>query len=421
MTTATTDNKKIKNHDKLSKLIGPTEKLIDASAREKIVLARVSMLLKNSFFGNLSTRLQLTNADEWLATAATDGRKFYYNSRFINMLTTKEIEFLVGHEVLHIVYDHMGRREERDPTIWNIAADYCVNADLKRHHIGDFITTVPCLYSPDYDGMGAEEVYDHLMKNADNVDLDSLVDQLIDDHMDDDGDAKGDNADGKRPQKMSPAEREQLRQEIKENIINAANQAAGKEIPDSVKRMISHLTEPKMPWRELIQTMLTSTVKTDYSFMRPSRRGWHLDAILPSQMPGEEIEITIAIDTSGSIKNSDLQLFLSEVQGIMDSFSGYRIHIFSFDTRVHNPADYSSENLDTISEYVPDGYGGTDFDSIFDYLKEESIVPNRLIVFTDGYPYGSWGSPNYCDTTWIIYGDKSQSIQPPFGTWAYLD
>lgn len=420
-TTATTaKGKKSKNADKLAKLIGPADKAIDAKAREALILARTSMLFKHSFFGNLATRLQLVNADEWLATAATDGRKFYYNSRFINMLQPKEVMFLVGHEVLHVVYDHMDRRDDRDPQIWNIAADYCVNADLKRHGIGQFITTVPCLYEKKYDRMAAENVYDDLMKNAEHIDMDSLLDQLIDDHMD--GEGEGDGEDG-RPGKMSQEERDQLRQEIKENIINAAKQAqaAGQSIPENVARMVDHLTEPKMPWRELIQSMLTSTIKTDYSYMRPSRRGWHIDAILPSQTPGEEIDITIAIDTSGSIGTKELGVFLSEIQGIMDSFAGYKIHVFCFDTGAHNPAEYNSENLDSIADYVPGGGGGTDFDAIFDYLKTEAIVPNRLIVFTDMMPFGSWGDPDYCDTTWIGYGAYAKTVTPPFGTWAVFD
>ncbi len=82
------------------------------------------------------------------------------------MLKPKEVEFLVGHEVLHVVYDHMGRRDNRDPEIWNIADDYAVNADLKRHKVGQFITSVPCLYETKYDGKAAEAIYDDLMKNV---------------------------------------------------------------------------------------------------------------------------------------------------------------------------------------------------------------------------------------------------------------
>lgn len=418
-TTATTAKRqKIKNADKLAKLIGPRVNSEDAQARDTIITSRVSLLFKHSFFGNLATRLKLVNADEWLATAATDGKNLYYNARFINMLSRGEVEFLISHEILHVIYDHMDRRDSRDPQIWNIAADYCVNADLKRHRVGQFITTVPCLYDSAYDGKTAEFVYDDLMKNADQINMDDLIDQLLDDHMDsdDDGDEEGT---GKRPSKMSQAEREQLRQDIKENIINAAKSArdAGHGVPESVSRMVQDITEPKMPWRELIQTVLTSTIKTDYSFMRPSRRGWHLDAVLPSQNPGEEIEITVAIDTSGSIGNRELNIFLSEIQGIMDSFAGFKIHVVSWDTRVHNPQTFTSDNLENITEYTPGGGGGTDPNCIFDYLKDESIVPNRLVIFTDGFFFGGHGDSDYCDTTFIIY--KNPSFTGQFGTWAH--
>jgi hypothetical protein len=157
MSAVLSPTKKSKRSDKFDKLIGPTDPKIDNQARERLVTARIGLLLRHSFFGNLATRLQLVNADEWCSTAGTDGLKFYYNSRFVMMLKPKEVEFLVGHEVLHVVYDHMGRRGERDPQIWNIADDYAVNADLKRHKVGEFIKTVPCLYEAKYDGKAAEE------------------------------------------------------------------------------------------------------------------------------------------------------------------------------------------------------------------------------------------------------------------------
>ena len=104
---------------------------------------------------------------------------------------------------------------------------------------------------------------------------------------------------------------------------------------------------------------------------------------------------------------------------MMQSFDSYKIHVFSFDTEVYAPVDFTSENMEQIEEYVPQGGGGTDFTVIFKYLKENSISPKQLIVFTDGYPCGSWGDENYCDTTFVIHG--SQDIKPPFGSWAYYD
>ena len=413
--------------NKFDKLVGPTDPKIDFNARERLVSARISLLLKHSFFGNLATRLKLVNADEWCGTAATDGQLFYYNSRFIMMLKPKEVEFLVAHEVLHVVYDHMGRREQRDPKIWNIADDYAVNADLKRHKIGEFITTVPCLYEKKYDGKSAEEIYDDLLQNSKTISMDELIDQLIDEHLDGeedgDGDEDGEEIDGSgkgkgRP-KMSSEERERVRQEVKQAIINAAGSADPGTLPAGVERLIKSHTNPVMPWRELIQTNLTSCIRADYSWMRPSRRGWHLDAIMPGMTPGQEIDVVVTLDMSGSISQKQAQDFLGEIGGMMNSFDGYKVHVFCFDTEVYNPKDFHSDNMDSIDEYVPEGGGGTDFDCIFTYLREHAIDPKRLIVFTDGYPCGSWGDADYCDTTWIIHGDPNPN--PPFGTYAIYD
>ena len=417
-------SKKKTRSDKFEKLVGPTDPKVDHDARERLVTARIGLLLRHSFFGNLATRLTLINADDWCSTAATDGLKFYYNSRFIMMLKPKEVEFLVGHEVLHVVYDHMGRRNHRDPQIWNIADDYAVNADLKRHKVGQFITTVPCLYEQKYDGKAAEEIYDDLMKNVQKIDINSLIDQMIDDHIDGDEDGEGDGdgdqeGKGKGRPKMSPEERERVRQEVKQAIINAAQSAEAGSLPLGVERLIKQHTNPVMPWRELIQTNLTSAIRTDFSWMRPSRRSWHMDAIMPGMTPGEEIDVVVAIDMSGSISNKQAQAFLGEIGGMMESFDGYKVHVFCFDTDIYNPQDFNSESMDTIDAYEPMGGGGTAFDAIFDYLKKVGNVPKRLICFTDGYPCGSWGDKDYCDTTWIIHGDPDPN--PPFGTYALYD
>jgi predicted metal-dependent peptidase len=405
--------------DKFKDILGPTDPKIDAEVREQLITARVGLLLRASFFGNLATRLKLTNADEWCPTAATDGRNFYYNSRFIKMLKPKEIEFLFGHEVLHCVYDHFGRRGSRDPQLFNIANDYCVNADLKKHGVGEFITSVPCLYDRKYEGMSSEEIYDILYENAEKIDISSLLKQLLDEHLDGEGDGDGKEGEGKGRPQLSEAEKQAIRDEIKEAVLAAAQTAGAGNLPAGVKRIIQELTEPKMNWRELLRMQLESTIKSDYTWMRASRKGWHMDAVMPGMNLDPMIDIAVAIDTSGSIGEDMLRDFLSEIQGIMDSFPAYKIHVFCFDTEVHNPAVYTSDNLDSITEYEPGGGGGTDFDAIYNYLKEEEIEPKRLVVFTDGYPFGSWGDEQYTDTVWILHG--TTSIVPPWGQFAYYE
>jgi predicted metal-dependent peptidase len=416
--TAAADTTNKDDAKRFANLIGPTDPKLDREVREMLVTARVGMLLRASFFGNLATRLKLVNADEWCATAATDGRNFYYNTRFIKMLRTKEIEFLFGHEVLHCVYDHFGRRGSRDPQLWNIANDYCVNGDLKKHRVGEFITSVPCLYDSKYEGKSSEEIYDILYENAEKISLDDLLDRVLDEHMDDESEGgEGDqDGQGKGRPKLSKEEREKIKDEIKEAMLSAASTCDAGNLPAGVKRLIQQLTEPKMNWRDMLRMQLESTIKSDYTWLRSSRKGWHVDAVMPGMRTTDAIDIAIGIDLSGSISDKQGKDFLAEVKGIMEAFESYRIHIVCFDTEVYNPQIYTSDNLEDIESYELVGGGGTDFECVFNYLKANDIEPKKLVMFTDGYPFGSWGDANYCDTLWIIHGNKAPD--PPFGVWA---
>ena len=450
----------------------PFDKKIDDDAIERLVTSRISLLLNKPFFGNLATRLILRNADEWLPTAATDGRYFYYNSRFIMSLRPKEVDFLVGHEVLHVVYDHMGRRVDRHPKLWNIANDYLVNYDLVEENVGELITTVGVLYDKKYKGMASEEVYDILYEKAkqqqeknqkgnkgegdeegdgegegeggggggkgmpgddsQNAPTDQqiedafgdLIDKVLDEHLkseddsngkdDEDGDGKGTSG----PVPMSAAERKALKDEVREAVLQAAEQAGAGNVPGNVKKMIQDLTEPKIDWRELIAQQIESMIKADYTWQRPSRRAWHMDAIMPGMKPGETIDICVVVDSSGSTAGM-IKDFLGEINGIMEQYEDYKIHVWCFDTAVHNPKIFTHENAETMDGYEVEGFGGTDFEVNWTWMKEEDILPEKMIVFTDGYPCGSWGDPDYCDTVWIIQG--STNIEPPFGIWAYYD
>jgi hypothetical protein len=412
-----------------SKVVTVTNPRVDVAAREKLITARVGLLLKAPFFGNLATRLIIQNADAWCPTAATEGRHFFYNSEFINRLSLKECEFLFGHEVLHVVYDHMGRRGDREPRLWNIADDYCVNADLIEHKIGDKITKVPILYNNKYQGWSAEEVYDDLYKNASKVDVQKLLEQVLDEHLDGDeeGDEDGDgdgngNKEGNngRP-RLSKEEKKAIRDEIKEAVLAAAEAAGAGNVPGNIKRMIKDLTAPVVNWRELLQQQIQSIIKNDYSWTRPSRRGWHMDAILPGMKNAQTIDICVAIDTSGSISNDDLKLFLSEVKGIMDMYDDYKVHIITWDTEVYNPADYSPDSSEDITSYEPGGGGGTDPHCVWEYLKENDIEPKKLIMFTDFCFFG-WSPEqvqDYCDTVWVIKSNPEAT--PEFGIWAHYE
>ena len=425
MSATTNSASKTEMATRLSDTVDPK---VDALVREKLVTARIGLLLKAPFFGNMATRLELTNADSWLPTAATDGRKFYYNTNFVNSLRPKEIEFLFGHEVLHNVYDHIGRvGDHRDRKLFNVAADFCVNADLIDQRVGEKITTVPCLFDPKYKGWSVEEVYDDLYQNANKINLQNLFDQLLDEHMDgdsgdDDGDGDQDgqgNRSGRGRPRLTEEEKKQIRDEIREAMLQSAQAVGAGNLPAGVKRMIKDLTNPVIDWRELLEQQIQSVIKDDFTWMKPSRRSWHMDAIMPGLKNGTQIDICVAIDTSGSISESMIKEFMSEIKGIMEAYDEYKIQVWSFDTDVYNHQDYTSENLEDIASYQPAGGGGTDFMVNWTYMKENNIEPKKFIMFTDGYPYGSWGDPDYCDTVFIINGNKQDD--PPFGIWAHYD
>jgi predicted metal-dependent peptidase len=183
--------------------------------------------------------------------------------------------------------------------------------------------------------------------------------------------------------------------------------------------MIKELTEPKMNWREILRQQIQSVIKNDYSFLRPNRKGWHMNAVLPGTQFQETIDICVSIDMSGSIGDDQAKDFLSEIKGIMEEYKDFKIKVWCFDTKVYNEQDFDGYNMDEFDEYQPMGGGGTAFEANWDYMEKHDIQPKKFIMFTDGYPCGSWGDEDYCDTVFIIHG--TTSIVPPFGEVGYYE
>jgi len=396
---------------------------------DKVIVARVGLLLRHPFFGNMATRLKIEACDDWCPTAATDGRHLYFNTQFFNELNNKEIEFVIAHEILHCVFDHLTRREDRNPMLFNISADYIVNNLLVRDRIGEKPKLIDCFQDFKYDGWTSEEVYDELFKEAEKNGKEFLeqLGELLDEHLDWEGDDQdGKNGkDGKNkkkgPPKYSKEELKKIKEEIKEGMMSAAQAAGAGNLPGEIKRMIKDLTEPKMNWREILRQQIQSTIRNDYTFSRPSRKAWHTGAILPGMNFDETIDICIGIDMSGSIGNDQAQDFLGEVKGIMDEYKEYNIKLWCFDTKVYNEQDFASDSGDSLLDYEIMGGGGTDFECNWEYMKENDIVPKKFIMFTDGYPWGSWGEEDYCDTVFIIHSNRDKDLQAPFGATAHYD
>ena len=389
---------------------------------EKLTTARVGLLMRSPFFGNMATRMKLIDASDWCPTAATDGRNFFYNDKFVEKLSIKKLEFLFGHEILHCVLDHFGRVGSRDRQLSNIAQDYAVNQILIDEKVGEKINEVQICYDPKYRGQAWEEIYDDLFDKAEKITMEQLLEMLgdqLDEHLEQEGDGSSGKAgkDGDKDGKGRPVilkeDAQAIKDEIKEAMIQSAAAAGAGKTPAAIQRMIKDLTEPKMNWREVLRMNIQSIIRNDYSFSRPNRKSWHSGAILPGMKNDETIDIAIAIDMSGSIGQEDATAFLSEIKGIMDQYEDYKISIWCFDTEVYNFQEFSHDDGDALLEYEPMGGGGTEFMVNWDFMKEQGIEPKKFVMFTDGYPWGSWGDENYCDTLFIVKGNER--AESPFG------
>lgn len=401
-----------------------------AEIEDILIKARVDMLMNAPFFGNLATRLVLVDATDWCPTAATDGKHFYYNRHFTAALTEDECIWLMGHEILHCVYDHMDptRRGDRIHQLWNVANDYVINLELELAKLGRRIRKeiIEVCFDHKYQDMMSEDVYDELYKEADE---EGRIQQVsFDMHMeheegDDEGSGVGQEGnveDGtKGPVPMSADEKEKIKQEFKSATMQAAKAAgdAGN-LPRGVKRMLDKLVNPQLDWRQLLAMQIQSVIKSDYTFRTPSRKGLDSGFFLPAMDYEQSIDVAIALDMSGSIDDVMSRDFLSEVKGIFDQYTGFRVHLFCFDTEVHNPQQFDDMNMEEFMDYELMGGGGTEFDCCYDYMKEAGIEPKKFIMFTDGYPWGSWGDENYCDSLFIVHGSGygGQTPTSPFGT-----
>jgi predicted metal-dependent peptidase len=316
-----------------------------------------------------------------------------------------------------------------------MAQDYLINYTLKHEDVGEMPDGG--LYDPAYtDEMSWEEIYELLIENKVTIKM------TLDEHLDlgghesdegKDGDGGADSGGsgggqeievsviGKNgPPKLSDEDLQKIRNEIRAQVISTAQSLGAGKVPAGIRRLIDDLVEPKMDWRTLLDAFFRSTVKDDYTFQRLGRRSWGSGFILPGQDFAQTVKLAIAIDASGSLDGPMLRDFLSEVRGIMQTFPGFEIDLWSFDVEIYNHTKFTPENISEIDTWQPGGGGGTMFEANWEFMKREGIEPVRFVMFTDGLPNQGWGDPHYCDTLFVVRGNPQ--IKAPFGlTASYED
>ena len=423
----------------------------------KLAAARTRLIIDKPFLGALVLRLPMQHADpNWCKRTATDAKKFYYNADYIDSLTLDQTQFILAHEALHCALSHFARRQHRIKHRWDLACDFAINPLL----IKDGLTPPEdALYLKDFEGMTAEEIYPFMDEYEDEEPLDQHVydesddsgedpqgsdndppkedppekeqptrsnpDLDNDDSTDDqdegdsnDGDDSSDNGQNQnqdmevdeneqgapQPPPLSHQEKESLEIQWQQRMAGAAQSAmqAGK-LDGEMARMIDFLLQPEIPWRALLARYMTATARDDYSYTRPSaRRG---DPFIFPSLRSSQIDIMVAVDTSGSITHSELQEFISEIDSIK-SMMRARITLHACDSKLSKNGPWVFEAWEefTLPKDIYGG-GGTSFEPIFEWAEQQDKEPDLLVYFTDAEGKFPKAEPMF-PVIWLVKGKE---------------
>lgn len=403
--------------------------MFDTSIETKLAAARTRLILDKPFLGALALRLPMVAANEkWCPTSATDARKFYYNPAYIAALTLEETQFVLAHEALHCALSHFARRQHRIKHRWDVACDHAINPLL----VADGLKPPPGVLLLDvYEGMTAEEIYPLIGDNN--------SDQTMDRHLYDSDESEGgqdgegdqepqqdsggssgkgnkrdagggggqeqqkDQGEGgaSEPPPLSAKERDELGRQWQQRMAAAAQQAmvAGK-MGGGLARLVDHLLQPQLPWRMLLARYLSQVARDDYSYMRPSRREGQV--IFPSLRSGQ-VDLVVALDTSGSVGDQELSQFLSEVNALKGQLRA-KVTLLACDTALAEGAPWEFEPWEELRlpEHLKGG-GGTSFVPVFEWMARQGRRPDLLLYFTDAEGDFPKVEPDF-PTLWLVKG-----------------
>lgn len=336
------------------------------------------------------------NFSDKVPTAGTNGRDVTYNPDWIQTLPTKELNFIVLHEAIHKAFQHMHIWKglfKKNPMLTNMAADYVVNATIKNADPDENIAVMPKsgLYDQRFDNMTTKQIFDILQKENPQSDGVTVV---LDEHGFDEAEALDDN----EVKKV----KEQIDQALRQGEI-LRGKMAGNQI-----RGVTDFLKPKVDWRRELRQFVNSICKSKdkSSWRKPHRRYVSQDIYMPS-MIGESVgDIVIGVDTSGSIGQEEINLFLSEIVSICEDVTPKSVVLVYWDHEVAGVEQYKEGEYQRLKATTkPRGGGGTHVGCLNEYIRSEKLKPETTIVFTDGYVENDWGGVWTCPTLWVVTSD----------------
>jgi len=358
--------------------------------QRKVGKAKSLLILDHPFFGTACSKRPIIYTHD-IPTAAMSGTgQMYMNPDWCAPLTVRQLMFLLAHEALHYMLCHALRLGTRDPKAWNIAADKVINDTLIDAKVGDFIDGGVTLNGAR--DMATEELYDE------NDDGDGQgpggIGNDVGSPVDDDGNALDDSQIG------------QLEAQAKIDAIQSAKaaKAVGK-LPGSLERLVEQLVNVTTPWHDILERFMQSKIKDGYSWNRPNRRFIARNIYIPGTDYTPSMgPLVIAVDTSGSLQASDIDVFNGHINRILETCNPEVVHVLYCDAHVHGVDEYTPDDFPVHIQAK--GGGGTSFKPVFEYIDDNNIDPECVVYLTDGYGDQNTFTTTH-ETVWLTTGTTS--------------
>jgi len=370
---------------------------MEKDLENKLLKAKVELMTRSAFISTIALSLTHIITDK-CSTADVCGTTVRYNPQFITQLSTTQFAGLIAHECWHVAFQHIARKGSKDHIIWNCAGDYVINYMLSK--AGFEIPTGGLLDKKYNEEWSTDQVYEDLIKENKDFDTGKLMLDL------------------REEENQSKEETLSRDSAVTSIIVRARTQAiiAGDksraEIPDEISRIIEKLLNPKLPWPVILNKFLDQRVRDEYSWARKNRR-YSKNTYLPSLHSYGLSHLTFAIDTSGSIDDTQLQEMLSEIKGIQQIFNPTQMTIIDCDSEIHQ-VHHIDQTTDILSLKFSGG-GGTSFQPVLDYVTKHPT--QALIYFTDLYGEDDLDPVDY-PILWIC---NSNHPPAPIGETIYAD
>lgn len=387
--------------------------VIDQEMAKKFMKAKSNVLLDDPFYGYILLRHEIIQTRQ-VKTASINGQSIKYNPDFIRPLTQSQLKGLLKHEVMHIASMHHCRRGTRKPKEWNDAGDYAIN-----NHLIKAGETIPDggLVNPAYNGFSTEHIYSMLPPAPPGGGGSSGGNQPGNAPPDPNAPPPptgfsgwGDVED--HPNAIDESSRDLVEQDTKLDVIQAYNTAKiqGK-VPLGIESLVDKIRESKMPWRRILARFFRASAKSRENWKRPNKRFIDEDIYLPTKYSKTMGPVAIAIDTSGSISLPELETFFGCVNSILKHSAPSSIHVIYCDAKVQHVDVLTPQDLPlTVKKLKRHGMGGTEFEPVFEHIKENNINPDVLLYMTDMYGSFDFDKPAY-PTIWCA----TSEIRAPWG------